>query len=269
MCIIAISPKGKQLPSEATRRQMWRRNPDGAGLMYCKNGYVSIEKGFMEFEAMEARIHELETEIDVTETPVILHYRITTHGGTCPQLTHPFPLSASPKALRTTHIRTALGIAHNGIIPIAARPGLSDTAEYIADVLTRLPRNFTQDKRERARIEREINGSRMVFLSGDGAFTKVGHWLHGDDGCWYSNGSYIEPRPVTTPHWGAHQYTLAEILGAQDKNNRRKNKRAKVETAPFEESTPRTYYEDGLLDENGDEYDEVEDFTYWLRHREW
>lgn len=257
MCIIAISPKGKQLPDAKTRAQMWRRNPDGAGIMYVKNGYVTIEKGFMQFEAMEARLKELSTEIDLTATPVIMHYRITTHGGTCPELTHPFPLSRSSRALRTTHIRTTMGIAHNGIIPIDTRPTLSDTAEYIADVLARLPRNFTQSKFERKRIEREINGSRMVFLSSDGSFVTVGHWLHGDDGCWYSNASYIipSPRPKT---WTVHQYTLADITDS----------RIKREEKP--EPAPRTYFEDGLLDDDGNDWDDVEDFRDWLRNRsEW
>lgn len=262
MCIICIKPKGQQLPSTKTRRQMWRRNPDGAGFMYCSKGRVIIEKGFMEFEAMEARLRELSARIDITKTPLVLHYRITTHGGTCPQLTHPFPLSANPRALRTTHMRTALGIAHNGIIPIATRPELSDTAEYIADVLSRLPHNFAQDRAARSRIEREINGSRMVFLSGDGVFTTVGNWLHGDDGCLYSNGSYIEPQRITSPYGkfsvpaSVHNKPAYDDLDEDDYY------------AGYGYGYAH-YYEDGLFDETGDDHDDVEDFRNWLRSRDW
>lgn len=207
MCIICIKPAGVDMPDKATRARLWRRNPDGAGLMYPYKGSVAIEKGFMTLNALEKRIAYLSERMDLTSTTVIMHFRITTHGGTCPQNTHPFPCTSNVRNLRATHTRTNLGIAHNGIIPISTRPNISDTMEYIADVLAPLPKGFNRNKRELKRIENEINGSRMVFLDPTGRFTKVGHWYTGEDGCLYSNAGFeapkiYEPRTYTaTPYW--------------------------------------------------------------------
>ena len=46
MCIIAIKPKGKEMIPDENIRQMFSRNPHGAGIMYLKpDGKVHIEKG--------------------------------------------------------------------------------------------------------------------------------------------------------------------------------------------------------------------------------
>lgn len=263
MCIIAVSPKGKELPSYETREHMWRRNPDGAGIMYTRNGYVEIEKGFMTFSAMERRISELAREIDLTDTPVIMHYRITTHGGTCPELTHPFPLTSSARKLRSTHIRTNFGIAHNGIIPIQTTPGMSDTSEYIADVLCELPKGFEQDRAIRDRIAHEISGSRMVFLDGYGHITRIGTWHRDNGGCWYSNTGYIIPPAYDTLKWA---YTGSERNTGNSSRSTKKRGKSNVAASQrhsCEEATLR-YYEDGFYDPDDDD---VAEFLAWLKSR--
>ena len=49
MCILVIKPKGKEMPSKKILRNCWENNPDGAGMMYVKDGHVVIDKGYMEF----------------------------------------------------------------------------------------------------------------------------------------------------------------------------------------------------------------------------
>ena len=182
------------MPDKATRTRMWTRNPDGAGIMYAKGGYVYIEKGFMSLAAMEKRLDSLSQHVNLTDVPVILHYRITTHGGTNPQCTHPFPVTNNIRNLKATRTRTKLAVAHNGIINIKVRPGISDTMEFTADVLATMPKGFTKDTKALHHIEAQISGSRLCLLDGAGRITRIGNWYAGDDGCWYSNLSYEAPR---------------------------------------------------------------------------
>lgn len=98
MCIIAAKPAGVKMPSRDTIRTMWAGNPDGAGVMYAQDGKVRIDKGFMKLSDLEAHLDKLERSLDLTATGVVLHFRITTHGGTCPENCHPFPLTDSSPA---------------------------------------------------------------------------------------------------------------------------------------------------------------------------
>lgn len=189
MCIICIKPANHDMPAPATRRAMWENNPDGAGIMYTYRGNVFIDKGFMSFVDMENHITHLGTLIDLTRTPMILHYRIATHGGVNPQCTHPFPCSANPRVLRATHAITHLGIAHNGIIPITPRRGFSDTMEYIADVLAQLPKPFYKDAKILEFITRDVGSCRLAMMDGSGHIAKVGNWIT-SDGLLFSNSSF-------------------------------------------------------------------------------
>ena len=203
MCVICIKPAGVELPDTYARASMWLANPDGAGLMYAYRGKVWIEKGFMTWTAMEERLARLALRMDLSAIPVVLHYRITTHGGTCPENTHPFPVCARARTLHALRTCTDLGLAHNGIInAVKPRPGFSDTAEYVATRLARLPRDFTTNAETLAKITGEIGWSRLALLDGRGHITRVGAGWMQESGCWYSN-SYWRvlpaPRPVYTP----------------------------------------------------------------------
>ena len=192
MCIIAAKPAGKAMPTRDTIRTMWAGNPDGAGVMYAHEGKVRIDKGFMKLSDLEAYLDKLEREVDLTATGVVLHFRITTHGGTRPENCHPFPLTDSLARLRMTHTSTTVGIAHNGVIPITPRDQTtSDTMEYIASQLAPLGRalpGFWTNPDAMTMIQNAIH-SRMVFLTGDGELFMTGDFVE-HDGVFYSNHSY-------------------------------------------------------------------------------
>lgn len=194
MCIIAAKPAGIAMPSRDTIRTMWDGNKDGAGLMYVADGRVHIFKGFMKYKAFAKKLDELEKKLDLTKTPVVMHFRITTHGGTKPENTHPFPITDSVGALKKLVANTDVGVAHNGIIPIHPRAGISDTMEYIASQLAPLKRalpRFYDNKHAMTLIENAIE-SKMAFLTKEGKIYTVGHFIE-DGGILYSNGSYIKP----------------------------------------------------------------------------
>lgn len=212
MCIIAAKPAGIPMPSKDTLRNMWEGNPDGAGFMFPtevvgKNGKrkiaVQVEKGFMTFDHFVAALDDLAKYHDLTSTPIVMHFRITTHGGTCPELTHPFPVTDSRSALRKLRATAPVGVAHNGIIhSVTPAKDMSDTSEYIATQLAplhkALPR-FWENPHALQLIKNAI-GSKMAVLSADGTITTIGEFNE-DNGILYSNYSW-KPRTWTYGSWG-------------------------------------------------------------------
>ena len=193
MCIIAAKPAGVAMPSRDTIRTMWDGNRDGAGLMYLEGGKVTIEKGFMTYKSFAKKLDQLEKRLDLTRTPVVMHFRITTHGGTKPENCHPFPITDSIGALKKLTSRTDVGVAHNGIIHIIPRSGISDTMEYIASQLAPLKRalpRFYENKNAMLLVKNAID-SKMAFLTKEGKIYTVGDFVT-DKGVLYSNRSYIK-----------------------------------------------------------------------------
>ena len=177
MCIIAAKPAGVAMPSAEKIENMWNRNSDGAGIMYAVDNKVHIEKGFMTYASFNAKLGELRGKFDLDKLPVVMHFRITTHGGTKPENCHPFPITDSVGMLRKLNQTAQIGVAHNGIIDIRPRKGISDTMEYIASQLAPLSKavpNFYKNKHLMQMISNAID-SKMAFLtSGTVAFRTIG-----------------------------------------------------------------------------------------------
>lgn len=175
MCIIVYKPSGISVPYQ-TLETCWDNNPDGAGFMYPRNGHLVIKKGFMDFELFMKNYLSLE---DRDSLPVVIHFRITTHGITAPKNTHPF------------YIRNnVLGFAHNGTIPgVSTNKVLSDTQMFNRQILQKLPVDFLSNTATMKLIEDFVGWSRLVFMDNLGAVTVVG-WECGEEdelGIWYSN----------------------------------------------------------------------------------
>lgn len=192
MCIIAAKPSGVAMPTRDTIRNMWNVNSDGAGIMYVENNKVRIEKGFMKYKSFAKKLDELERRLDLTATPLVMHFRITTHGGTKPENTHPFPITDSIGALKKLKSYADVGVAHNGIITsVSPRKGISDTMEYIATQLAplkrALPRFYTN--KDAMLLVKNAIGSKMAFLTKEGKIYTIGDFIE-DKGVLYSNGSY-------------------------------------------------------------------------------
>jgi len=89
----------------------------------------------------------------------------------------------------------SIGVAHNGIIRITPRKGISDTMEYIASQLAPLKRalpKFYNNKDALLLIKNAI-GSKMAFLTKDGKLVTIGDFIE-DGGILYSNSSYCKPK---------------------------------------------------------------------------
>lgn len=209
MCIISAKPAGVAMPSTETLRTMWDANPDGAGFMYPimqggkPTGLVQIEKGFMKWQDFETAIETLSRQIDLTATALVMHFRITTHGGTCPELTHPFPVVSSTSVLKKIRSAAKVGIAHNGIISsVSPSKDMSDTSEYVRSQLAPLAKALPRFYENPNAIELIKNaiGSKMAILTPEGNIVTIGDF-NVKDGVLYSNFSH-EPRSWSYSTYG-------------------------------------------------------------------
>ena len=129
MCVAIYKPAGIETPSLDTLKQCWDANPDGAGFAMLTGGERAIEihKGYMtwkQFVTAYEKYHLADFTGDL-----LLHFRIATHGGISPGLTHPFSLTKDVKLLKHTNVRTNYALIHNGMLPIESEEG-SDTMEF-------------------------------------------------------------------------------------------------------------------------------------------
>lgn len=188
MCVIVYKPKGTPIPD--TLRDCWTSNPDGAG--YClpelkrgiPTGKILIKKGFMEWEDFANSIQTIENP---TERDILFHFRIATSGGVNRKFCHPFPLTDSRRKLEASRIKTNMALCHNGIISGFGDKKISDTAEYIQQVVYPLFRatNYKQNEDTDKIIENTIDGSRFATMDKNGV-RLIGDWEKEGD-YYYSN----------------------------------------------------------------------------------
>ncbi len=196
MCIIAIKDRGVEFPTWDTINRMWNSNPDGAGFMFPTKNGVQIIKGFMTLDDFRKGIEAVGKVINLKDTPLIMHFRIGTHGvKRNPANTHPFPVSADRENLKKLNCVTEVGFAHNGMISgVDTDPDISDTMMYSVQVLSELMaanNKFFTDKHLMNVIENTIDGSRMVFMDKSGGIYKAGTWIEDKEtGMVYSNSGY-------------------------------------------------------------------------------
>lgn len=197
MCIIAVKPIGEELMERRILENCFNYNNDGAGLMYNLDGKVYIEKGYMNFRNFYNRIMELDKKIGLKDRGLVLHFRITTSGGTCMENCHPFPISKNGRDLKKLDFVTDIGVAHNGIIsgyiPPKGSP-YSDTQLFIKNYLYDIKKeheDFLTNPSLLFAIEKTV-GSKLAFLDGEGNITLVGKFIEEEDGCSYSNETYLD-----------------------------------------------------------------------------
>lgn len=207
MCVIMVKPKGKEMVSKEIRRQMWDRNKDGAGFMYLnKDKKVIISKGFMTFDDFEKGLSSVKDVKNIKDTPMVLHFRITTHGGTSPENTHPFPISSVESHLQALDVSCNLAMAHNGVInSVETSATLSDTMMFIKTIvspLSKLDKEFLTSYEKF--IKYGIGASKLAFLDNTGKITTIGDFKD-VDGYLYSNTNHVPYVPTKTTY-SSHLY---------------------------------------------------------------
>ena len=194
MCVIVAKKMGIELPSKKILENCFDVNPDGAGLMYVnENKKIVIEKGFMTFEAFYQKLMELDKRYDLKKKALVMHFRITTQGGTSPGNCHPFPITDDEKKLKATYLEcNDVAFAHNGIISLYSMrddKGLSDTMLLSKELLYPLfnyDKKFYKQKHNQELIEEIIGTDKIAFLDNKENITLIGEFKE-DEGVLYSN----------------------------------------------------------------------------------
>lgn len=192
MCVICVSDRGVKQPTKELMKQMWNRNPHGAGYMFARSKYVYIRKGFMTFDEFYDAV---KAENFTAEDIVVYHFRISTQAGVNPEMTHPFMLTDNLPDTKVLRARVNIGVCHNGIISLTSGKSTkySDTALYIVDYLSDLVLRPADLKNPvlQGLIEEQIH-SKMAILDYAGNVTKIGHFTKDESGLEFSN-TYFKP----------------------------------------------------------------------------
>ena len=115
MCLIVYKPRGIKLPPDKEIAEAMDTNSDGFGYMYLKDNYIHIVKGAMNPNEVELLFNQLPD--DINQLPMVMHFRLATHGSVNPANCHPFPITTDKGVLGLTELECKTAVAHNGIIP--------------------------------------------------------------------------------------------------------------------------------------------------------
>jgi hypothetical protein len=220
MCVIAVSPTGEKVSRETFRR-MWATNDDGFGMMYRSREGVGVVKGLLDMEEAWEQYAMLPEGV-----PHVLHFRLATHGGVRPELTHPFVVSEdSPLVQVGTFERPVL--AHNGVWSLhnlkqkelRLKGPVSDTR-----VLAAWLGKLTKERPLREALSKHyyeiVSAGRVVVV--DPATWRmhlVGHWIR-EGSLLFSNYSFREdpfryPRGVCDWKWAGGKVDWPVVLAKE------------------------------------------------------
>ena len=184
MCVLIYCPPGTNLPPEDTLRDCWSANPDGAGYAYSIGGLVQFSKGYMSLKAYLKALRKLSIP---KASHLILHFRIGTHGGKSPALTHPFPLMDEANIHALSGVTESV-IAHNGILSCPVHDGHSDTSSYVLSIAgERKVYASTGAEGTAYLLDKACKGSKVIELTGHGPVFYGDKWEEDSDGRYFSN----------------------------------------------------------------------------------
>jgi len=191
MCIILYKPIITELPDIQTLETCYNNNHHGAGFMYQYNNKVHIQKGFMTFESLILALDQLRQKIDITEVPLVVHFRLASHGKINQSNCHPFPITKNINQLKSKSCITDIAMVHNGIIPFTSyNRNTSDTIIFTRDYLTEIKDSLFNPVITELILH--STKSKFIIMSGDN-IQLIGDFIHDEiDNCYYSNDGYID-----------------------------------------------------------------------------
>lgn len=194
-------------------------NDDGFGYAWRDGGTVRYVKGF---EKQQLTDEVIKTYLDLP-FPKAIHFRLATHGGTTPQLTHPFPIKrGNPHDLSGTSKSV---LFHNGVWhsyddrlrdailagtlnPNVLRGGMSDSRAMAV-----LAQRFGEDFLELLSL-----GSQKVLVLSGSSWSLFGNWTE-KEGWSASNSRIFRTEKVVTGkgyvHHGAGLDRSGLVTGGQ------------------------------------------------------
>lgn len=203
MCVILVKPAGVKLPKQKIFKNCHDANSDGMGYCTISDGKVYGSKGFTD----PVELHEHLARIP-RSYPLIVHFRYATHGAVNKTATHPFPITSNEDELKATKWEADIGVAHNGIIPgfgSYTKKGLSDTQEYIRDVLSDSTVYASLFHPDVQRMIEVTSNSKFAFLAGTGELKMIGRFYE-SGGCFFSSLDYQSNRFTAKGHFRCYSY---------------------------------------------------------------
>jgi len=205
---------------------MWLRNSNGFGVAWLdQDGMIRVKKGIMSLKEAESFYYQ-EVPEGVSH---VMHFRLTSAGTTCPELTHPFRVDLIDT--QELEYKACAVLFHNGTVSsykaflpaILAKlepteleklfnvKDISDT--YLMSIMVRLFSHkilkfYTSSRWAVFTIE---EGSPQIFLYGD--FQKYKEF-------YVSNMSWQAPQYATPLGYGVYSYSTTT-----SKKSKRKNKK--------------------------------------------
>ena len=242
MCVIVYKPKGIEMPSKQELEKCFKHNPDGAGYMLPLNDKVIIRKGFMTFDDFKKDINNIvkQNNIDVLNTPIVLHFRITTQGGVQQALCHPYPICRSYDEMRALASESDIARAHNGIISLTSESNrysywnrttkkweynekqldYNDTMTFIKDYASLIIDNdlyFAINSSKCELLERLIGASKLAIMNRKGFVKLIGQFIE-RNGVFYSNTNHLIDPKTYYGFKTTKNYTFEE-LGLYDNDD--------------------------------------------------
>lgn len=173
MCIAIFKPKNIIIEKDILKTCS-ENNPDGIGFAYIKDNKIIINK-YMDFDDFYSDY----SKVEIT-SPMLIHFRIATHGKVSVQNCHPFRLNSR------------MALVHNGIISgYGDRETKSDTLDFIEKVIGNISYKMWKNPSFRELVGNAIGYSKFCILDVSGNHYIIneqkGVWV---DGVWFSNTSY-------------------------------------------------------------------------------
>lgn len=197
MCIAIYSMKGNDIPCEDYLKTSFENNDDGAGFAFNTDDHrVRIVKGLMTWESFKNTFYQYDKQFDFKNRGVLIHFRITTHGGTRPECCHPFPVVGDIGMMQKLECTTNWACIHNGIITLTSaeatkRQTVSDTMVFVEKYLSKLATNKGWFKNTtNYELLYDMLDSKMAILNGNGDINSTYGFVQDADGNFYSNTSY-------------------------------------------------------------------------------
>ena len=172
MCVVIIKKAGVNVPSDEIMKKCFEHNPDGCGFMYWGQKGVVVNKGFMNFNKFK-KFHK---KVNLKKDNVaIYHFRLASTGRVTAGNTHPFPVTKNIKTMRKLAGVYDLAVAHNGTFRNTPKHGVTDTMQFIRELLAnRLVKETLHETGTQNAIEEYIRGSRVAVLTKQGLIHRFG-----------------------------------------------------------------------------------------------
>lgn len=266
MCIAIYSMKGNDIPCEKYLKTSFEHNDDGAGFAFnTDDNRVRIVKGLMTWDSFKDTFYEYDQKYNFKDRGVLIHFRITTHGGTCPECCHPFPVVSDIGSMHKLEYTADYACIHNGIISLTSfeahrRDKTSDTMVFVEKYLSKIATNKNWfDNKNNYELIYDMIDSKMAVIDGRGVVHSTYGFTQDEDGNYYSNTTYKEPKVKTfVPYSSGWDYCGYSGYGYYDGDTdswlskwKGFRKLAKGESV---------YFDEGVIED----YNEEDDFDYLI-----